>query len=218
MNLISDWLFQQYAQTPTLEIILEIIGVIFGLLSVLLAKKGDIRVYPTGIISTIIFVYLLWINGLFGDMIINAYYTIMSVYGWLLWAKNQTQSQVKISVMSVSDWKISLMISVGSIVGIFAVYWFKYAYQTGFSLEGIPLKTIDYFDILTTAIFFVGMWLMAQRKIENWIFWILGDVISVFLYYYKGLIFSSFQYLVFTLIAILAYREWKQIYSKQTAR
>lgn len=215
MNLISDWLFQQYAQTPAVEVILEIIGVIFGFLSVLFAKKGDIKVYPTGIISTIIFVYLLWINGLFGDMIINAYYTMMSVYGWILWAKNQTKSQVKISVMSASDWRTSLLISVGSIIGIFVVYWLKYTHATEISFDEIPLKIIDYFDIFTTAIFFVGMWLMAQRKIENWIFWIIGDVVSVFLYYYKGLIFSSFQYLIFTLIAVWAYREWKQIYSKQ---
>jgi nicotinamide mononucleotide transporter len=67
-----------------------------------------------------------------------------------------------------------------------------------------------YVDTLTTAIFFVGMWLMAKKKIENWIFWIIGDLISVPLYFYKGLVFSAFQYLIFTIIAVYGYKAWQK--------
>jgi nicotinamide mononucleotide transporter len=67
-----------------------------------------------------------------------------------------------------------------------------------------------YVDTITTAIFFVGMWLMAKKKLENWIYWIIGDVISVPLYLYKGLVFTSFQYFLFTIIAIYGYRAWKK--------
>ena len=74
---------------------------------------------------------------------------------------------------------------------------------------------VSYVDILTTSIFFVGMWLMAKRKIESWIYWIIGDIISVPLYLYKGLAFTSFQYFIFTFIAIAGYYKWKSIYNRK---
>ena len=73
-----------------------------------------------------------------------------------------------------------------------------------------------YVDTITTAIFFVAMWLMAKRKVESWIFWIIGDIITVPLYFYKGLTISSIQYLIFTVLAILGYRLWKKILLKKS--
>ena len=81
------FLFSQYKGYETIDIVLEIIAILFGLASVLLAKKNNILVYPTGIVSTIIFVYLLHKWGLVGDMLINGYYTTMSIYGWYIWAR-----------------------------------------------------------------------------------------------------------------------------------
>jgi nicotinamide mononucleotide transporter len=76
---------------------------------------------------------------------------------------------------------------------------------------------VAYIDTITTGIFFVGMWLMAKRKVENWIFWILGDLISIPLYFYKGFTFTSLQYLGFTIIAIYGYISWKKLLSKEIA-
>ncbi|MFK8301019.1 nicotinamide riboside transporter PnuC [Capnocytophaga canimorsus] len=220
MSLIFNWLFDQYKGVATHWIVLEVIGVIFGLLSVFFAKKRNIWVYPTGIVSTVIFVYLLWEFRLFGDMMINGYYTVMSVYGWVLWAQNsQDQVHVEVSVMNSKDWLISLRLALFSLVLVTTVYFFKPYINNSFSMEGVSLgfeffSLLDGVDIITTAIFLVGMWLMAQRKIENWIFWIVGDLISVPLYYYKGLKFTSLQYLIFTIIAYYGYREWREIYRK----
>lgn len=219
-NAFIEWFFEPYKGLQTHLIVLEIIAVIFGLLSVLFSKKRNILVYPTGIISTIIFVYLLWINRLFGDMLINAYYTIMSVYGWVLWSKNSKALHVNISRTTHSDWLVSGGLALFSWLFVTSVYWAKPYINNHFSLNGIELgfehfTWVDWTDIFTTSIFLVGMWLMAKRKIENWICWIVGDIISVPLYLYKGLVFSSFQYAIFTIIAILAYFEWKKILHNQ---
>jgi nicotinamide mononucleotide transporter pnuC len=207
--------FNQYDGVPTHLVVLEIIGVIFGFLSVWYAKKGNIWVYPTGIISTMLFVYLLWHYVLWGDMLINVYYTIMSIYGWVLWARNAQDNIITISRTTLADWKTATLLGAFSFLFVIGVYYLKPFIKNDFSLQGVTLGfhnflPTEYVDVFTTAIFLVGMWLMAKRKIENWIFWIVGDLISIPLYYIKGMVFTSFQYLLFTIIAIMGYLEWRR--------
>jgi len=205
MSPVFDFLFQQYSGYATLDIVLEIIGVFFGLISVWYAKKNNIWVYPTGMISTAIFVYLLLKWALLGDMIINAYFFIMSAYGWYFWSKKEYEIIVHpVTVTGPKEYKRAIGLFVASLLFIFWVYqvFDKWKDWTA------------YVDSFTTAIFFVGMWLMARRKIEHWIFWIVGDIISIPLYFYKGLTLTSFQYIIFTLIAIYGYRSWKKILDK----
>lgn len=208
-------MFNQYDGVPTHLVVLEIIGVIFGFLSVWYARKGNIWVYPTGIISTMLFVYLLWHYVLWGDMLINVYYTIMSIYGWVLWARNAKDNIITISRTTPSDWKTAALLGAFSFLFVIGVYYLKPFIKNDFSLQGVTLGfhnflPTEYVDVFTTAIFLVGMWLMAKRKIENWIFWIVGDLISIPLYYIKGMVFTSFQYLLFTIIAIMGYLEWRR--------
>ncbi|WP_055442743.1 nicotinamide riboside transporter PnuC [Lacinutrix himadriensis] len=201
MNLIFDFLFGQYSDYQTLDVVLEIVAVIFGFLSVWFSRKNNILVFPTGMISTCIFVYLLLKWGLLGDMMINAYYFIMSVYGWYIWTRKVDASHVtQISRTTKKEKKISVAIFLATLVFVFSIY------KTFDKWNG----WVAYVDTITTAIFFVGMWLMAKRKIENWIYWIIGDIISIPLYFYKGFTFTSFQYLGFTFIAILGYLAWKK--------
>ena len=204
-----DFLFQQYSQYNELDIFFEIVAVIFGLLSVWFSKNNNILVYPTGMISTSIFTYLLFKWGLLGDMMINAYYFIMSIYGWYIWTRKKNNIVTPITKISNYEKKISLFIFIFSLIFVYGIY--NYFDKWG--------SLTSYIDNITTAIFFVGMWLMAKRKIENWIFWIIGDIISVPLYFYKGLTFTSLQYFIFTIIAISGYYSWKKILNKsnQTA-
>ena len=208
MSQIFESLFAQYATYEPLDITLEITGVVFGLLSVWLAKKNHIGVFPTGMISTSIYVYLLLKWGLVGDMLINAYYFGMSVYGWVIWTRVNDQVQsTPISRINQQEWRYLLLLFVGSLGFVYGVYqWF-----------GLWNSSTAVIDTLTTAIFFSGMWLMARRKIENWIFWIVGDIISVPLYLIKGFSFTSLQYLIFTFIAIYGYLEWKKILDNHPA-
>ncbi|WP_299057784.1 nicotinamide riboside transporter PnuC [uncultured Polaribacter sp.] len=201
MQEIFNFLFEQYKTYETIDIFLEIIAVIFGFLSVWFSKQNKIWVFPTGMISTAIFVYLLLKWSLLGDMMINAYYFIMSVYGWYIWTRTVDDSYVtKISRTTLNEKKTSTAIFLATLVFVFIVYNYFDKWT----------NWVAYADTVTTAIFFVGMWLMAKRKIENWLFWIVGNIISVPLYLYKGFTFTSFQYLGFTFIAIFGYLAWKK--------
>ncbi|WP_225035345.1 nicotinamide riboside transporter PnuC [Winogradskyella sp. SM1960] len=201
MSHIFNFFFGQYADYQTIDIVLEIVAVIFGFLSVLFSKKNNILVFPTGMISTCIFVYLLLKWQLLGDMMINAYYFIMSVFGWYVWTrKADGQPENPISRTTKKETKTSIAIFIATLLFVFIVYK-TFDKWTGW---------VAYVDTVTTATFFVGMWLMAKRKIENWIYWIIGDLISIPLYFYKGFTFTSFQYLGFTLIAIFGYLAWKK--------
>ena len=201
MSSILEFLFEPYSHYSTLNISLEIIATILGFLSVWFLKNNSIWVYPTGMISTSIYVYLPFYWGLIGDMLINAYYFSLSIYGWYYWTRfNNGKTTNPISKMNKNEQKISIFLFIFAIIFIFIVY----------NVFNMWNNMIAYVDTVTTAIFVVGMWLMARRKIENWLFWIVGDIISIPLYLYKGLTITSFQYLVFTLIAVAGYIAWKK--------
>ena len=205
MNPLFDFLFSQYAGYDTLDIILELVAGAFTITSVVYSKKNNVLVFPTGMICTAIFVYLLLKWGLLGDMIINGYYFIMSIYGWHLWTlKKDGKTVIPISKTTKKQHLISLGIFIITFVFVFIVYaaFDKFNHWSA------------YLDTITTALFFVAMWLMAKRKIENWIYWIIGDIITIPLYFYKGLTFSSILYFVLTIIAIYGYLAWKKNLNK----
>ncbi|WP_367111559.1 nicotinamide riboside transporter PnuC [uncultured Psychrobacter sp.] len=225
------WLFGQYADYSMLFIGLELIAVIFGVASVLLARKLSVLVFPVGLVSTAIFVYLLWKWQLFGDMFINAYYTVMGLYGWFNWSRNKhrdqnnrttnkLQDEISIEHISANDIPMMVLLSTATIAFVALVYYFRPVINNNFSFDGVVLGLhlftwVDYTDMLTTALFLIAMWLMASRKIEHWLLWIVADAISVPLYFYKGFTFTALQYVVFTLIAIWAYYEWQRRYRIQ---
>ncbi len=194
--------FSQYKNYPTYEIVLELTAILFGLLSVWMSKKNNILVFPTGLINTSIYVFLLWKWSLLGDMMINAYYFIMSIYGWYIWSRKKgDQAEYPIATITFEEKKRAILLFVGTIIFVVLVYLFFNKFTNWMS----------YLDTFITGIFFVGMWLMAKRKIENWIFWIIGNIISIPLYFAKGYTFTSLQYLIFTIIAYYGYLEWKKI-------
>ena len=205
MNELVDYLFQQYSTYSQLDVGLEILAVIFGFFSVWFSKNNNVLVFPTGLVNTSIFVYLLFKWELLGDMIINAYYFIVSIYGWYYWTRKNKEEYTPITKINISEKKFISLIAILSCLFVSLMY----SYFDKWS------GVVSYIDILTTSIFFVGMWLMAKRKIESWIYWIIGDIISVPLYLYKGLAFTSFQYFIFTFIAIAGYYKWKNIYNKK---
>ncbi|WP_422349287.1 nicotinamide riboside transporter PnuC [Flagellimonas sp.] len=201
MSHIFDWIFSQYQGVPTHIVVLELISVVFALLSVWYSKRENILVYPTGIVGTGIAAYILLFYGLLGDMLINTYYFIMSIVGWYLWTRKVDETHfVPITKTTKNEKKWSILLFVGTLIFVSIVY----------SVADKFNVWTAYVDTVTTAIFFVGMWLMAKKKLENWVYWIIGDVITVPLYWYKGLIFSSLLYFLLTIIAIYGYKAWKK--------
>ena len=204
-----------YEEYTFFQIFLEIIAAFFGLLSVFFSVKRNIWVYPTGIISTTIYVYILFNFGLLGDMLINVYYSIMSIYGWISWNKNTDNQIISVDFAKKKDWLVGLSLFVLSFIAVCGVYYFKPFIDNHFSMNGVSLgfQQLDWanwLDIFTTSLFLIGMWFMAKRKVENWLFWIVGDLICVPMMLYKGLGITSLQYLVFTIMAVMGYQKWRK--------
>ena len=206
MNEIYEFFLEAYSNSPTFIIILEFIAVVFGITSVVYAKKENILVYPTGIICTVITIYLLYRAQYFGDMMMNIYYSIMSIYGWWNWSRiKDNRYIVLITRTNKKEYLIASFFFLLTIGITYIVY----------KMNLDSLETPNYIDIFTSGIFFTAMWLMANKKIESWIFWVIGDIITVPLYSYRGLGMLSLQYLIFLIIAIQGYLEWKKTLNKQ---
>ena len=203
INTFLDTFYQNLLDTSWLEVI----AVIFGLLSVWYARKANILVYPTGIISVVIYVYICLNAKLYADMGINVFYFGMSVYGWIMWTrKPEGKVERPVTFTTRRDNLISIAFFLFSLIFILMLLQYFKADDAEYWSTNIP-----YIDTVTTAIFIVGMWSMAMKRVENWIYWIIGDVVSIPLYFYKGLVFTSFQFLVFLIIAILGYVEWRKL-------
>ena len=204
-----------YEEYTFFQIFLEAVAAFFGLMSVFFSVKRNIWVYPTGIISTTIYVYILFNFGLLGDMLINVYYSIMSIYGWISWNKNTENQIISVDFVKKKDWLVGLNLFVMSFIAVCGVYYFKPFIDNHFSMNGVSLgfQQLDWanwLDIFTTSLFLIGMWFMAKRKVENWLFWIVGDLICIPMMLYKGLGITSLQYLVFTIMAVMGYQKWKK--------
>jgi nicotinamide mononucleotide transporter len=178
---------------------LEFIAVLTGIASVIYSRKENILVYPVGMINTGIFIWLYITHGLYADASVNFYYTVMSVIGWIMWSKKSGgKSSLKITVSSKNDWSNAII--------FFLVCWFILFFLLNrFTDSNVPIA-----DSFTSAAAFTGMWLMNKKKLENWTWWIITDLASVPLNFYKHLVFASFQYLVFLILAIMGYITWRK--------
>ncbi|GAB3227204.1 nicotinamide mononucleotide transporter [Algoriphagus aestuariicola] len=176
---------------------LEGIAAFFGIASVFYSMREHIWVYPTGLISTSIYVWICFEYKLYADMGINAYYFGMSIYGWYVWTHpKEDQAKLPVTWLSGKGWGYSALLFVASYAVLSQV------------LARFTDSDVPYWDSFTTASAFVGMWLMAKKKVENWYFWLLTDLVAIPLYFYKGLLLTSFQYLVFTILATLGLIAW----------
>lgn len=205
MSHIFDFFFETYQNRATYLIVLEAIAFVFGIASVIYAKKENILVYPTGLVATIITVYLFLHDELMGDMMMNFYYSVMSIYGWWNWSRKKGDAYiVPISRTSTKEKWIGFAMFIGTMI---VTYWVYKAY-------GTVINSSNYIDIFTSGVFFTAMWFMANKKIENWTLWIFADIITVPLYAYRGWGMFSLQYLIFTLLAIQGYIQWKKSLAK----
>ena len=201
MSQLFDFFLDAYQNTPTSFIMLEVVAFVFGIASVWYAKKENILVYPTGLVATVITVYLLYKAAYLGDMMMNFYYSIMSLYGWWNWSRKKNNKRlVPISRTTFKEKVIGVALVIITMLVTYAVYRYF----------GNEIKIENYLDIFTSGIFFTAMWYMANKKIENWTLWIFADLITVPLYAYRGLGILSLQYLIFTILAIQGYIAWKK--------
>ena len=236
MEEIIHFFTAPYEATPVIYIIIEFVAMVFGIASVLYAKKENILVYPTGIISTALYVYLLSRWRMYGDLIINIYYTLMSIYGWWVWSRivdEKSQKHISITKSSGKDYLLAFGIFIFTSAFVIWVYRFydvmpnklgftesvQYAWQHLSTGKLANIKEITPFlDTFTTGAAFAAMWLMANKKLESWTFWIIVNIVSVPLYFIKGYGFTGIQYFIFLILAFQGYKEWRRIMSKENSQ
>jgi nicotinamide mononucleotide transporter len=183
---------------------LEYIAVITGIASVWFSKKENILVYPVGLVNTIIYVYLSMQLALYGEASVNFYYTVVSIYGWIIWSrKNEQNKHVLLVTRSNSrQWVGQILFFAAFYVAIYAsLIYLKNAFNAA---------TIPWADAFASATAYTGMWLMAKKKVESWFWWIATDFASVPLYYAKGLAFTSVYYFILLILAFSGWLEWKR--------
>ncbi len=188
---------------------LEFIGTIAGIASVWFSRKENILVYPVGLVNTLIYTWLSIKGHLYGEASVNIYYTVVSIYGWMLWARRgeNKEHQLKISASNRKDWLQQLLFFfVFYGVLFFSLRWLK----TAFAPEAIPWA-----DALASASAYTGMWLMARKKIESWYWWIITNLASIPLYFVKGYVFTSFQFAVLLVLAVAGLLTWIKKYKEQ---
>jgi nicotinamide mononucleotide transporter len=184
---------------------LEAIAVIMGIVSVWYSRKENILVYPTGLINTTLYIYLSFKGHLLGEASVNLYYTIMSLYGWYLWSRkteDKTNFVLQITHSNKKEW-VQQFIFFGVIYAI--IYLLLTYAKTAFAPEAIPWA-----DAFASATAYTGMWLMAKKKVESWIWWILTNIASIPLYFIKGYAFTSVQFMVLLILAIAGWISWNQ--------
>lgn len=192
-------IWQQFLEGLLATTPLEFIAVVFGIASVIYSRQENIRVYPTGIVNTTIYIYLSLIAGLYAEAGVNFYYTVMSIVGWVMWAgKKEGKTVLHISRSTLREWSFAL--------GFFALCWLVLWWV----LKTFTNSTVPLADGFASAAAYTGMWLMARKKLENWLWWIITNVASIPLYFIKGFVFTSFQYLVFLVLAVMGYVEWRR--------
>ncbi|WP_010665021.1 nicotinamide riboside transporter PnuC [Marinilabilia salmonicolor] len=196
--MIIDWLIAHW---------IELLGTIFALLYLYLSVRENIWLWVTGFVSSFFYLVLFLDERLYADMSLQVYYLVISVYGWLAWKTGRKESgKPKMPVSGVNkSLALKLLITGVLIYGVVVIALLKLPEQMG-----IPTSDLPYWDAFTTTGGIVATWMLARKKIEHWLVWVVVDLVSTGMYLYKGLTVTVVLYIVYTLVAVVGYREWKQ--------
>lgn len=194
----QDW-FKLFAEQISNTSIIEWLAVGFGVSEVLLAKKNNIWLYPTGIVSILLSMFLLLNVKLYAEMLLSIYYLVMSVYGWIIWKKRKEEGENQVSYSSNKDLLIAILIST---VGFVVFY---------FALKNHTDSDVPILDAFVSATAWAGMWLLAKRKIENWIFLNISNIVAIPLLFHKKLPLMGCLTAFLFVVAIFGFFDWKKI-------
>ncbi|MEJ8841971.1 nicotinamide riboside transporter PnuC [Lacibacter sp. H375] len=195
-------IWQQFVTGMKATTALEYTGVVCGIASVWFSRKENILVYPVGLVNTVIYIYLSYKGHLLGEAAVNIYYTVMSIYGWWLWAKKDKEHQQVLHISySNTRWIIyQLLFFAGFYLALYiSLYYLKQSFAPG---------AIPWADSFAAATAFTGMWLMAKKKVESWYWWIATNIASIPLYFVKQYVFTSVYYVVLLIMAFFGLAEW----------
>ena len=193
--MIWETLINQILQTSWIEIV----AVLTGITSIWFSKKINILVYPVGIISLLLYVYIFYKSEWYANMALNFFYFLMNIYGWYHW-RHPKNDEKELSVTFQN--RKGLIFGIGICLIIFAVI----AIITSL----LSNSDMQIFDAFTSALGVLGMYLTTQKKVENWIYYLIADVMLIPMCIHNGLYFTSLQYIIYTYLAITAFFGWRK--------
>lgn len=195
-------IYQQFIADIQQTTFLEYIAVFFGIASVWYSRLENILVYPVGLVNTIIYVYISIKGSLFGEASVNLYYTVMSIYGWILWSKKNVQKE-HIVLITWSDKKEWIQE-----IAFFSVFYIAIFFSLTYLKKNFAPGAIPWADAFASSTAFTAMWLMARKKVESWYWWIATNIASIPLYFVKHYVFTSIYYIILLIMAFMGLREW----------
>lgn len=192
---------QQFISEVKATLWQEWVAALFGVISVLFARRNHILLYPSGLVSTGIYAWLLSRReaGLYAEALLNTYYFIMTLYGWWHWQRRKGGGIVQISICSRRDWILTMC--------IVAVLWLSF-----FILLLQTPSTVPGWDSFVSATACAGMWLLARRKVENWILLNVSNFVAIPLFYYKGFYVTMLLTVFLFVVAVMGYFHWLRLY------
>ncbi len=199
---MKGWI-QEFTEQVSQTGIIQWLAVVFGVTEVLLAKINSIWLYPAGIVATLISVFLLANVQLYAESVLNLYYLVMSIYGWYYWLHKKDAVPVGITKTTKKEWFITALISLGG-------WMVFYVLLKKFTPSDVPV-----WDALITSTAWAGMWLLAKRKLENWILLNISNAFAIPLLFHKHLAMFSVLTCILFVVAIFGYIEWRNIYRKK---
>jgi len=195
-------IYQQFIQGMKATTLWEYVAVFTGIASVWFSRLENILVYPVGIINTVIYIVISMNGQLLGEATVNFYYTVMSIYGWLLWMKKDTaQHQVVNIAFSDKRWWVYQ-------IAFFAAFYLVIFFSLTYLKQSFAPGAIPWADAFASATAFTAMWLMTKKKVESWYWWLATNVASIPLYFVKQYVFTSVYYVVLFFMAIFGLLEW----------
>jgi nicotinamide mononucleotide transporter len=200
-----EQLFNQFIQDLQQTTWYEFVAAIAGIVSVWFSKKENILVYPVGLINTVIYIFISIKEHLFGEASVNFYYTIMSIYGWILWTKKDHIKQeytLHITYSNGKEWIQQIL--------FFAAFYAAIYFSLSWVKDAFAPQAIPWADAFASSTAYTGMWLMAKKKIESWYWWIATNMASIPLYFIKHYVFTSVQFFVLLILAVAGLVEWIQ--------
>lgn len=193
MEILSAWFYENY---------IELIGFVAAVLYLCFSVRQHIFLWPFGIITSLVYTFLFYQQKIYGYAGLNAYYVVISIYGWLQWNRlsKQARDEGKESDVPTHSSSNLIIMLIGLTLWIIMYWLLKY-----YTDSPIPVG-----DSFTTAFSIVATWMLAKKYIEHWLFWIVIDLTAFGLYVFQDLYLTSMLYLIYTIMAIVGYREWKK--------
>ena len=185
----------------------ELLGIIFGLLCVYFLIRESVLTFPFGIIYVVISFFVFWEIQLYGDFILHIFFLILNIYGWYFWVHGNKEEKQHVPITSTPVKPAFILFAI-TLVGVFIFGFFLASLHYFF--ENIPPSSLPYWDAATSMLSVTGMWLTAKKKIDNWYYWFIVDIMATVIYLYKGIYFYALLYLIYTAMAIIGYKKWKK--------